>query len=306
MADRVDVSHRSCPNGTWDVVSWRSSRYSGTPGIREYRGFRLALARPRRHLMVADRVTMIVGMDGLVRISKPTPGKGTVQANGSGLVTGPHSHVVVAEYDRRLFGISVVLEPWAAFALSGVPMYQLANSVLSIREVLGVEADALMSRLGFASSWAERFRLLEGLFARRFEAGWTYSPLVARAWEELSRTSGAIPIEELAGLVGCSRRNLERGFREQIGLTPKAIARMLRLRRVCRLLTRGMSTAEVALVCSYHDQAHLAHDFKRLMGHTPGEFSAKYTKRSGQEGGTDLSGKDEGDQPPPILAGLIT
>jgi AraC-like DNA-binding protein len=67
-----------------------------------------------------------------------------------------------------------------------------------------------------------------------------------------------------------------------------------------------MSTAEVALVCRYHDQAHLAHDFKRLMGHTPGEFSAKYAKRSGQEGGTGLSGNDEGEQPPPILAGLIT
>jgi AraC-like DNA-binding protein len=295
MGDRVNVSHRSCPNGTWEVASWRSRRSGRTPGIRKYRGFRLALAQPRRHLMVADRVTVIVGMDGLVRISKPTTGKENAQANGSTLVAGPHSHVVVAEYDRQLFGISVVLEPWAAFALFGVPMYQLANSVLTIREVLGSEADDLALQLGIASSWTERFRLLECLFARRFEAGWTYSPLIARAWEELSRTSGAIPIEKLASVVGVSRRNLERGFREQIGLTPKALARMLRLRHVCRLLSRGIPSAEVALVCHYHDQAHLAHDFKRLMGHPPGEFLARYSPGSG-----------EGAQPPPILAGLIT
>lgn len=291
----MDVTHRSCPNGTWEVVKWRSNHSSSTPGIRKYRGFRLALARPRRHLMVADRVTLIVGMDGLVRISKPTSSKGVTQAKGTGLVAGPHSQLVVAEYDRRLFGISVALEPWAAFALFGVPMYELANSVLTIREVLGVEADDLMGRLGIASSWAERFRLLESLFAKRFQAGWAYSPLVARAWTELSRANGAIPIEELASLVGCSRRNLERGFREQIGLTPKAMARMLRLRRVCRLLSRGMSSAEVALVCRYHDQAHLAHDFKRLTGWTPGEFLARYQSGDGEEA-----------QPPPILAGLIT
>lgn len=150
MGDRVNVSHRSCPNGTWEVVSWRSGRSSRTPGVRKYRGFRLALARPRRHLMVADRVTMVVGMDGLVRISKPTAGKENTQPNGSVLVAGPHSHVVVAEYDRQLFGVSVVLEPWAAFALFGVPMYQLANSVLTIREVLGLEAGDLARQLGTA------------------------------------------------------------------------------------------------------------------------------------------------------------
>lgn len=245
--------------------------------------------------MVADRVTVIVGMDGLVRISKPAAGKEIARANGGGLVAGPHNHVVVAEYDRRLAGISVVLEPWAAFALFGVPMYQLANSVLTMREMFGLEADDLADELGAASSWEGRFRLLEGLFAKRFESGWIHSPWVARAWEELSRTSGAIPIEKLASLVGVSRRNLERGFREQIGLTPKAMARMLRLRRVCRLLSRGMSGAEVALVCHYHDQAHLAHDFKRLMGHPPGEFLDRYSPGGG-----------EGAQPPPILAGLIT
>jgi AraC-like DNA-binding protein len=81
-------------------------------------------------------------------------------------------------------------------------------------------------------------------------------------------------VPRLAAEVGWSVRQLENCFREQIGLGPKAAARVLRLQRARRLLAAGRSQAETAAVCGYYDQAHLSGEFKAMTGCTPREFTA--------------------------------
>jgi len=96
---------------------------------------------------------------------------------------------------------------------------------------------------------------------------------VARAWAVLVRTCGAIPVPRLAEEVGWSVRHLENRFREQIGLGPKAAARVLRLQRARRLLAAGQGPAETAALCGFYDQAHLSAEFKAMTGCTPREFT---------------------------------
>lgn len=97
---------------------------------------------------------------------------------------------------------------------------------------------------------------------------------MVRAWGHLQRTWGAIPVPRLADEVGWSVRQLENRFREQIGLGPKAAARVLRLQRARRLLAAGRSQAETAAACGYYDQAHLSGEFRAMTGCTPREFTA--------------------------------
>ena len=95
---------------------------------------------------------------------------------------------------------------------------------------------------------------------------------MARAWSLLARSHGAIPVPRLAEEVGWGVRQLENRFREQIGLGPKAAARVLRLQRARRLLAAGRGPAETAALCGYYDQAHLSGEFKAMTGCTPREF----------------------------------
>ena len=66
-------------------------------------------------------------------------------------------------------------------------------------------------------------------------------------------------------------------FREQLGVPPKTMARILRFQKAVRLL--GTSTqlrwAEIALRCGYYDQAHFNRDFRDFAGASPGEFLAQ-------------------------------
>ena len=76
---------------------------------------------------------------------------------------------------------------------------------------------------------------------------------------------------------GWSRRHVTECFRRQLGITPKAYARLLRFGHATALLMEtapGRSLADVATEAGYYDQSHLTRDFTALAGPTPGNYAA--------------------------------
>jgi len=78
----------------------------------------------------------------------------------------------------------------------------------------------------------------------------------------------------LASKVGLSRFHFIRLFRENIGMTPRAYTRNIRLIQAKRLIHAGTSLAEVASATRFSDQSHLTREFKRVYGTSPGALTA--------------------------------
>ncbi len=116
-------------------------------------------------------------------------------------------------------------------------------------------------------------RCADQLLGERIGAGPVASPEIRWAWAELHRSGGQLRIGDLAAQVGCSHRHLVACFREQIGVTPKTAARVLRFHHARHLLDACPSPAAVAACCGYSDQSHLSREFTRLAGCTPTEFT---------------------------------
>lgn len=80
----------------------------------------------------------------------------------------------------------------------------------------------------------------------------------------------AISVDELARRVGCSRRNIERKFREELGIGPQKFARDLRLRYGLWLLHyTAKSVTEIGERCGFADTAHFSRHFREAFGNTP-------------------------------------
>jgi AraC-like DNA-binding protein len=179
----------------------------------------------------------------------------------------------VVEIPARHGSLDFKLSPLGAFTVLGSPLSQLDGGFASLDDLFGADGRRLGDAVREASDWLERFDRVEAFLLRRVADGPRPTPVVAHAWSLLSRADGRIRIAELAAAVGASRRYLTVKFREEVGLAPKAVARVLRFadaRR--RIAAEPARFADIALACGYCDQAHLNRDFRELGGTTPGEF----------------------------------
>lgn len=257
----------------WDVVSACPDPRL-RPGVYVYRGFWMDLGLPRRRLEVpVGAVTLVLGFENELRVTD-VAGKPRVTGRFRSLLAGLQTRARLGEHDGHLYGMEVVLAPWAAFRLFGVPMHQLSETVVDPEEVLGTKIRELTGALASLPGWEERFVLLDTVLSRWADHGPVCSPQVVWAWRELSRTSGTLSIARLAAETGWGPRHLENRFREQIGLSPKAAARVLRLRHALRLLVGGQAPNQVATACGFSDQAHFNREFKAMTGSSPGRFLA--------------------------------
>jgi transcriptional regulator GlxA family with amidase domain len=101
-------------------------------------------------------------------------------------------------------------------------------------------------------------------------------PEIAWAWRRLAKSHGSVRIQLLADEIGYSRRHFGECFREAIGVSPKAAARVFRFERACRLIADNRpSLAHVAIECGYHDQAHLTREWNALAGCSPKVWIAR-------------------------------
>jgi len=176
--------------------------------------------------------------------------------------------------------VELRLTPIAAHRIFGVPMHELANRTVALADV-APEADELVERLREAP-WPERFDLIERFLLRRLDTARESARGVEWSWQELRRTEGRAPIGELANELGWSHRRLIVRFREQVGLTPKAVGRVMRFDHAVRALrSAATELAEVAYDCGYYDQAHMNRDFRELGGTTPQAFRSSLLELGG-------------------------
>jgi AraC-like DNA-binding protein len=75
----------------------------------------------------------------------------------------------------------------------------------------------------------------------------------------------------VAAELGVSERHLRRVFRETVGVSPKAFARIARFHRALGAGRQDARAgwASIAAAAGYYDQAHLIAEFRAIAGVTP-------------------------------------
>jgi AraC-like DNA-binding protein len=166
--------------------------------------------------------------------------------------------------------ILVQMAPLGAYRLLGPAVAEIGGTLVGLEDVVGADARRFSEQVQSARTWEERVRLLDDFLLDRATRGPQPSPEVTHALHLLERSQGKDAIGEIARQVGWSHKHLITRFKQQIGVTPRLAARLVRLSTVWRHLDDEQSWARIAAECGYADQAHLTREFRRFTGTTPG------------------------------------
>jgi AraC-like DNA-binding protein len=198
--------------------------------------------------------------------------------NGFGAQLGPRVSVVGPLTHRRghlllqgnIESFVILFQPTGLQRLFATPISELVDNNYEARSVLGPFISGLEERLGDCSSFVERIRVTnEYLLPHALdECG---PGTISMAARKILHRAGNVRIPTLADMTGLSTRQFERRFFQEVGISPKLYARIVRFEAAldCKARCPRKSWTNVAHEFEYHDQMHMIHDFGDFTGDAP-------------------------------------
>jgi len=174
--------------------------------------------------------------------------------------------------------IVVVLQPYGAYQLWGVPGSEWYNSFFPATEVLGAHIRDISNALVDAKDLSRRICLLDNYLLQLVDQKRRSDGQVIEAVQQIMMQEGAMSVESLTKTLPISERTLERKFNLQIGITPKRFADIVRLGFSAKRMQRmqsGHGLTGIAYDSGYYDQAHFINEFKKYTGITPQQYHAR-------------------------------
>ena len=194
---------------------------------------------------------------------------GQVRQVPGAMVSGPAGRAAVIEFEEGHGHVSVAFALGAAPCFLVPPLAVLRDELVPLEEACG--GSFLRERLFEAASPGDALAVMEDFLIGHLADGACVDPAVVAAAGALARGARVGEVGERLGLLP---RTLRRRFVAGVGLSPKRFGRVERLRRLVRGLD-GRAQVDWAATAAQHgycDQAHLADEFRELVGVTPGGY----------------------------------
>jgi len=192
----------------------------------------------------------------------------------SGFLIGPHDRPVVNEPQGETYCVGIVTSPVGCRPCFGLAPAAVRGRVVDLLEAWP-RAAALRLELASCRSPTDALDIVESSLATPEPFGRDALARCEAAVQTLS-ADPARPVADIAAGLGVSHGHLDRQFAEHVGLSPRTLARILRVRRLLDNIDvyESVAWADKAAELGWFDQAHLIRDFKRHTGVTPSEYAA--------------------------------
>ena len=159
-------------------------------------------------------------------------------------------------------------------------LYELShhNAVLTLDTIMRPEQMSLVEQLATTSDVTQRILLFERWLLQVIEHHTILDSNVLQALDLINRSRGRLSINDLTQTIGVSQRQLARQFATYVGLSPKRLARIVRIRHALALLQQPETDWPAIIdICGFYDQAHFIRDFKAVLGSSPGAYQQAFT-----------------------------
>lgn len=180
----------------------------------------------------------------------------------------------------KVEALGILFRPGGAYPVLGVPMPELVSIEVVLAQSPFEQLPQLHEQLYAAATLADKIGLIESWLQTVLAWSRPRSPIISPSLDIINRANGQLSLPHLAEAVHLGQRQLERLYQEQVGLSPKKIAQLRRVRHARDALKQNAHPlTDIAYLCGFYDQAHFIHEFKAITGLTPGAYLARQQSR---------------------------
>ena len=172
--------------------------------------------------------------------------------------------------------IMAQVKPWLPLMITKVPMNELVNNVLSLQH-LNADLYQKLAGINFADERIlipEFYKVLETYIDTSADYNFTRWAFSQLQMNVLTPTTTSIA--DIAAASGYSQRRVEQKFKELIGLAPKEIQRILKLRWLVDDLsnfTGSETLSSMAYRHGFYDQSHFIRSYQHILSDVPSSFN---------------------------------
>lgn len=155
------------------------------------------------------------------------------------------------------------------------PLKDLENKETPIDRLFEAgPAKELEQKIISAATTQQRIELIETFLLNKLHEAATIDHIVQTTIDALLSTKGSTAIKTILKEDLSKRRQLERKFFRQVGLSPKQLGKVIRLQTALKIMLgeKAETLTQIAYESEYYDQAHFIKDFKDFTGINPKEF----------------------------------
>ncbi|QEC51093.1 helix-turn-helix protein [Anseongella ginsenosidimutans] len=197
------------------------------------------------------------------------PSKEISSANVVGIHSSPYT--TTWKNPMRLFVI--VFRPLGLYQLLKQDMGALKNDLTSFNLLGLTESEAICERLSVLPAHEDKIAFMETWMAGKLSGKDVKTTLTGHITDLILERKGMVSISSLATELHVNKKYIERHFNEQLGLTPKEYADIIRFSYLNTLMLReSISCSELTYLGDFYDQSHLIKHFQRMTGLTPKAF----------------------------------
>jgi AraC-like DNA-binding protein len=181
---------------------------------------------------------------------------------------------IKACFQLTVDAIGIRFNPGGAFALFGADMNELFNYEDASDELTTIFTD-LKDQLAQQSLAHSRLLLIETWLLARLQQRNSPSGLLQNFIPRYLTSD--YNFDEFVKHEAISRRQLERKFQLEIGVSPAQLKQLHRVKKARYFISLNPLHAltDVAFDCGFYDQAHFIRHFQKVTGQTPGQYKAR-------------------------------
>jgi AraC-like DNA-binding protein len=176
----------------------------------------------------------------------------------------------------------VQFKPNGFLPFATIPIKEMENTAVPLEKLFGQKGLEIEQRILNANTTTEKIQIIETFLIKLLAERKTIDNVVNSTIDTIYTSNGQFSVNEFSKSSNISRRQLARKFSDSIGLSPKQLAKIIRIQTTLKALLNQEITSltDLAYENEYFDQAHFIKDFKEFTGLTPKEFFGDDLKMS--------------------------